>query len=208
MRVIMRLSLFLPAIVCLMAIETASVPQALVKDDPRVVYDRLKRSTTIRQALDNFLQLVEPDSLEEMNHLPVVCHVVIDGSCVSDFCDCCCGTQSVFMVADRFPHSFSYSRLLGETYCRGYRVVFHSRVGRDLFPLHLQLSPSSYTEEYKHLSEPPLDELVGQSYGVSFEVQGDSLRFRYVMPRVKNDAYLWGIWDLLPERIKDTVDRN
>lgn len=157
--------------------------------DKKEAFRQLCMDTDIFSAIEHFSVLVNCDSLPNYDNAPVRLHVLVSDGVPSAFCT---------ITATRQHEQYVGAKIIGETECNGYPVIFHLR-GNPL-PLRIvkamHLNNTEYREERDYEVDSEIEEhsFAKKFYMVWFKVTCDAtLQYNFIMARSPSEMLEWGI---------------
>lgn len=181
----MKMKYYVNILLCILSLSCGSIDV----HDKKEAFRRLRLDTDILPAVEHFSILVNRDSLPDTHNTPVLIHVLVSNGTEFPYCS---------IIATRLHKQYVEARILGETMCNGYKVIFHDRdstlSSSVLKDVHLK--PTEYRMEGDYEPRPVID---GQlydktSYGVMYTIKDDaSLNFLTMWARSPSEMLEWGI---------------
>ena len=162
--------------------------------DKKEAFLLLSRDTSILPAIEHFSVLVNPDSLQDNRDLPVIIHALVSNGNDLRYC---------ILSATRLNEQYKGAKVIGETECNGYKVVFHTR-GTSLSNILLQNTPLN-DSDYRAIDDEDRDYYFDvydkDRYSVWFDItENASLQYRFIFARSPEEMLEWGID--IRERVK------
>ncbi len=158
--------------------------------DKREAFRQLRLDTSIMPAIEHFSLLVNRDSLQNSINSPVLLHVLVsDHESSRPFCT---------ITATRQHEQYAQARIIGETECNGFRIIFHTRSFS--FAHRVLKGVNMRKTDYKEISNyemPP--EIEDYSYAknlymVWFNInENASLQYEFILARSPSEMREWGV---------------
>lgn len=158
--------------------------------DKKEAFSLLRSDNSIIPAIEHFSLLVNRDSLPNPSNSPVLLHVLVsDSESSQPFCT---------ITATRKHEQYANAKIIGETECNGYRVIFHSRSSL-LTPRVLKnvnMRETNYIEVLDFEASPAIEnhsyekDLYMVWYNIS---ENATLQYDNILARSPSEMREWGI---------------